>query len=158
MKQFFSIKKAGFVVLTTAIVLVSACGGDEKSSGEEAKEVNGTITISGAFALYPLVNVWAEEFRKKYPDVKFNISGGGAGKGMADLLGGAADLAMYSKDISPIEKSQGAYGFSVTKDAVIPTINAQNPVLSQIKSEGMTKEELTKLFLGSGAKVWKKFL
>jgi phosphate transport system substrate-binding protein len=65
---------------------------------------------------------------------------------------------MYSKDISPIEKSQGAYGFSVTKDAVIPTINAQNPVLSQIKSEGMTKEELTKLFLGSGAKVWKKFL
>jgi phosphate transport system substrate-binding protein len=88
MKQFFSIKKAGFVVLTTAIVLVSACGGGEKSSGEEAKEVNGTITISGAFALYPLVNVWAEEFRKKYPDVKFNISGGGAGKGMADLLGG----------------------------------------------------------------------
>ncbi len=156
MKQFFSIKKAGFVVLTTALVLASACGSDEKSSGDEAEKVEGTITISGAFALYPLANVWAEEFRKQYPDVKFNISGGGAGKGMADLLGGAADLAMYSKDISDIEKSQGAYGFSVTKDAVIPTINSQNPILNQIKSEGMTKDELTKLFLGNGAKVWKK--
>jgi phosphate transport system substrate-binding protein len=102
-----------------------------------------------------LANVWAEEFRKEYPDVKFNISAGGAGKGMADVLAGASDLALYSKDISPVEVEKGAYGFAVTKDAVIPTISSQNPVIDQIKKEGLTRETLASYFLEDGKKVWK---
>jgi phosphate transport system substrate-binding protein len=101
------------------------------------------------------VNVWAEEFRKEYPDVRFNISGGGAGKGMTDVLNGAADLAMYSKDISQVETDQGAYGFAVTKDAVIPTISANNPLLARIKAEGLTRDELTAFFLTEGEDNWK---
>ena len=49
--------------------------------------------MSGAFALYPLANKWAEEFQKIHPDVRFNISAGGAGKGMADALARAVDQA-----------------------------------------------------------------
>lgn len=117
--------------------------------------MEGKITLSGAFALYPLANVWAEEFRKEYPDVKFNISAGGAGKGMADVLAGASDLALYSKDISQIEVNQGAYGFAVAKDAVIPTVSSQNPFIGQIKKEGLTRETLATYFLEDGKKYWK---
>lgn len=137
------------------LVLSTSCNSSSGNNEEEGDEIKGNISISGAFALYPLVNVWAEEFRKEYPNVKLSISGGGAGKGMADVLGGAVDLAMYSKDISPIETEKGAYGFAVTKDAVIPTISANNPVLAKIKKEGLTKEELSKLFLKDDKKRWK---
>ena len=137
------------------LLLLNACNNPKKSDKNSAEKIEGKITLSGAFALYPLANVWAEEFRKEYPDVKFNISAGGAGKGMADVLAGASDLALYSKDISPVEVEQGAYGFAVTKDAVIPTISSQNPVIDQIKKEGLTQETLANYFLKNGKKYWK---
>lgn len=152
-------KKSKFNLLAIAFVgaaILSSCGGSSESTktadGEE--KVEGNITISGAFALYPLANVWAEEFRKEYPDVKFNISGGGAGKGMTDMLQGSADLAMYSKEISDIEKQQGAYGFAVTKDAVIPTINAKNPVYKALMATGVKKSDLAKYFLSGKKETW----
>lgn len=137
------------------LLLLNACNNQKKSDINSAEKIEGKITLSGAFALYPLANVWAEEFRKEYPDVKFNISAGGAGKGMADVLAGASDLALYSKDISPVEVEQGAYGFAVTKDAVIPTISSQNPVIDQIKKEGLTQETLANYFLKNGKEYWK---
>lgn len=145
------------VIISTTLISLSSCNSGQKNSGSQDSEgqLKGSISISGAFALYPLVNVWAEEFRKEYPDVKFNISGGGAGKGMADLLGGAVDLAMFSKDINEAEKEKGAYGFAVTKDAVIPTISANNPALKQILEEGIKREEFTNWFLKGGKYTWK---
>jgi phosphate transport system substrate-binding protein len=145
--------KSTILILAIVSVLLNACGSNKNNSTNG--KIEGTITISGAFALYPLVNVWAEEFRKEYPDVRFNISGGGAGKGMTDMLNGAADIAMYSKDISQVETDQGAYGFSVTKDAVIPTISASHPLLQQIKNEGLKRNELAEIFLGKNSKKWK---
>lgn len=152
MRNFYTIALSGLLFAS----LVS-CGSKEQEKNAPAEEakIEGTITMSGAFALYPLANVWAEEFRKEYPDVRFNVSGGGAGKGMTDMLNGAADIAMYSKDISKIEADQGAYGFSVTKDAVIPTISAANPLLNQLKAEGITREELSAYFLKDGKQTWK---
>jgi phosphate transport system substrate-binding protein len=44
-------------------------------------DLKGTINISGAFALYPITVKWAQEFKKIHPNVVFNISAGGAGKG-----------------------------------------------------------------------------
>ncbi len=137
------------------LLLINACNNPKKSDKNSTEKIEGKITLSGAFALYPLANVWAEEFRKEYPDVKFNISAGGAGKGMADVLAGASDLALYSKDISPVEVEQSAYGFAVTKDAVIPTISSQNPVIEQIKKEGLKQETLAIYFLKNGKKYWK---
>ena len=111
--------------------------------------------MSGAFALYPLANVWAQEFNKEYPDVKFNISAGGAGKGMTDVLAGAVDLAMFSKEISQAELDKGAYGFAVAKDAVVPTISAEHPLLARIKTEGLSRPEFISFFLKEGKKHWK---
>jgi len=113
-----------------------------------------TITVTGAFALYPLANVWAEEFTNQYPDVRFNISAGGAGKGMADVLAGVVDLGMFSREITSQEKELGVWWVSVTKDAVLVTINAENPLMGQIKEKGITREELKKVFITEEIKTW----
>jgi len=148
-------KKFLFSTSVLTLLLLAACG-EKKSTTETSDKIEGTISISGAFALYPLVNVWAEEFRKEYPEVKFNVSAGGAGKGMADALGGAVDLGMVSRDIQPVETAQGAFGISVTKDAVLPTISANNPLLAEIKEKGLTRAELASFFLEDGKKKWKQ--
>ena len=97
-----------------------------------AEALKGTIGVSGAFALYPMMTVWADEFTKLHPDVQFDVQGGGAGKGMTDALAGAVDIGMVSREIKPEETSQGAFWVSVTKDAVFPVISDKNPVLADI--------------------------
>ena len=83
--------------------------------------MDGELSLSGAFALYPLAVQWAEEFRSIYPDVRVDISAGGAGKGMTDALAGVVDLGMVSREVYPPEEAKGAVGFAVAKDAVAAT-------------------------------------
>lgn len=117
-------------------------------------ELSGTITASGAFALYPLMVKWGEEFQKLHPDVQFDISAGGAGKGMTDALAGQVDIGMVSREIKADEEKQGAYWVSVTKDAVFGIVNAKNPVLQDLRSKGVTREVLIDIYITGRIKTW----
>jgi len=135
-------------LLVTASLLLAGCGSstpepapvetNEASSGQEAEaapaeeSLSGTISISGAFALYPMMTVWADEFTNIHPDVQFDIQGGGAGKGMTDTIAGAVDIGMISRAIKDEETAQGVFWVSVTKDAVFPIISSENPVAAQM--------------------------
>ena len=125
---------------------LSGCGGKQSASNGDA--MKGNIAISGAWALYPMVVTWSEEFQKVYPDVQFDISAGGAGKGMADALGGAVDIGMVSRDIQPTEVEQGAFRVQVTRDAVLPTISANNPHLARLQASGATQAVLKGIWRG----------
>jgi len=116
--------------------------------------MQGTLTISGAFALYPMMTRWAEEYQRVYPDVQFDISAGGAGKGMADALSGAVDIGMVSRDVTAEEEAQGAYWVAVTKDAVFPVVNAQNPVLADLMKSGLSQEVFEGIFIAGEIKTW----
>ena len=134
----------------------------EKIEGELSKvgemqpgiEVEGVITISGAWALYPMVVRWAEEFQKLHPRVNFDISAGGAGKGMVDALGGMVDIGMVSREIYPAEIEKGAFKVSVTKDAVVPTVNENNPVLEKLVLEGMKRQTFTDVWITGKITDW----
>jgi phosphate transport system substrate-binding protein len=133
-------------------MLIPACGSQTTSS--EAGGMQGTLTISGAFALYPMMTRWAEEYQRLNPGVQFDISAGGAGKGMADALSGAVDIGMVSRDVTAEEEAQGAYWVAVTKDAVFPVVNAQNPVLADLMQTGLSQEIFSGIFITGEIKTW----
>lgn len=116
--------------------------------------MDGELSLSGAFALYPLAVQWAEEFRSIYPDVRVDISAGGAGKGMTDALAGVVDLGMVSREVYPPEEAKGAVGFAVAKDAVAATVNAANPKIKELLERGMTREAAIKIWITGEAKTW----
>ncbi|MGB8218035.1 MAG: substrate-binding domain-containing protein [Candidatus Methanoperedens sp.] len=163
------------IILITVLtgVLLSGCIGNPKSettptatatppspgdtvtqTAVSSKELEGTITLSGAFALYPMAVRWGEEFQKLHPKVKVEISAGGAGKGMADTLGGLVDIGMISRDVDPSEIQKGAYPIGVTKDAVVATVNAKNPVLNDLLSKGVKKSTFSAVFLNGTVNTW----
>jgi phosphate transport system substrate-binding protein len=117
-------------------------------------QISGTITLSGAFALYPLAVVWADEYKKTHPNVKIEVSAGGAGKGMSDTLGGLVDIGMVSRAISDAEIQKGAYPIPVTKDAVVPVINAKNPVVKEIQVKGITQSMWNKIYINRSILNW----
>lgn len=136
-----------------AVSMGSSCGGGgERAAGPN--DLKGKITISGAFALYPLTVRWAEEFQKLHPHVTVNVSAGGAGKGMADALSKMVDLGMYSREVSPEEKAKGAWFVAVAKDAVLPTVSSANPVLKEIKMKGLTRQIFAGIFVEGTVKTW----
>ena len=141
-----------FIILALLALPLAACGGAEQEAAPG--ELSGNITISGAFALYPMMQRWAEEYQKINPKVTFDVSAGGAGKGMTDALSNAVDIGMVSRAIVPEEEAQGAYWVPVTKDAVFATVNAQNPVLQELLTAGLTKEVLVKIFVTGELKTW----
>ena len=139
--------KTGSLSLLLALAIIfSACS----TGGKKAQ----TISLSGAFALYPLVIKWTEEYQKENPAIRFNVSAGGAGKGMADALSGTVDLGMFSREISQEEINKGVWWVAVTKDAVIPTMNANSPVLEAVQQRGLTRDEFRKIFITGEVTNW----
>jgi phosphate transport system substrate-binding protein len=116
--------------------------------------MTGTITVSGAWALYPLMVRWGEEFHKLNPSVKFDISAGGAGKGMADALADAVDIGMVSREIYPEEIEKGAFWVAVTKDAVFLTVSENNRVSEDLRRRGVNREALIGIYITGEITNW----
>ncbi len=141
-------------ITPTAAATPASSGATAVQTAASSKELSGTITLSGAFALYPMAVRWGEEFQKLHPKVRVEVSAGGAGKGMADTLGGLVDIGMISRDIDPSEIAKGAYPIGVTKDAVVATINARNPVLNDLLSKGVKKKTFADIYLNGTVNTW----
>jgi len=139
-------------IVLAAILFTVSCGGNRRKVAEG--ELSGDISLSGAFALYPLAVKWAEEFQILHPGVRIDISAGGAGKGMTDVLANVVDIGMVSRDVYPAETERGAVVFAVAKDAVVATISTQNPALADILKKGITAEDAYKLWISEEYKTW----
>lgn len=140
--------------LVIAFLLLGAGMPPEQAQAQEGK-LQGTITISGAWALYPMVVKWAEEFQKIHPQVRIDVGAGGAGKGMADALARIADIGMVSREIYPQEIEKGAWWVSVTRDAVVPTLNANNPLLQDLVACGLNRQALIDIWISAEVRDWK---
>jgi len=168
------------IIFLLLLVLLAACGGSDAepntdsavstdssadtidtSPTEPAAEVEAEpvrITVSGAFALFPIVSLWAEEYSALNPNVTFDVQGGGAGKGMTDMLTGAADIAMLSRDPRQEELDQGSFLVPVTIDAVVGTVNANNPYLAELQAQGLTPEEANAIWITGEIATWGQLL
>jgi phosphate transport system substrate-binding protein len=143
--------KKQIIYILSAIILNQGFIG---AYGQSKSKVEGTITISGAFALYPLAVKWADEYKKINPGVRFDISAGGAGKGITDAITKIVDIGLVSREIYPEELKKGAFGIAVTKDAVVATISAQNPALNDILAKGIKKDAAFNVFITGKYKTW----
>ncbi|AKJ02463.1 phosphate transport system substrate-binding protein [Archangium gephyra] len=108
----------------------------------------GTVTVKGSDTMVILGQRWAEEFMKKNPTSRLQVTGGGSGTGLASLINGTTDIAMSSRPMKKEEqeKLKGAKAaptqISVAKDGVTFYVNESNPV------SALTQEQLQGIYLG----------
>jgi phosphate transport system substrate-binding protein len=154
MKTIFSHLKTTLATVATIGVLIILSSFKKNEPKPVVDDLKGTINISGAFALYPITVKWAQEFKKLHPNVVFNISAGGAGKGITDALSGLVDIGLASRDINPEEIKKGAYTIYVTKDAVVPTFNTGNPNAALLESKGVKRNQFLDVFVSGKVTNW----
>lgn len=121
--------------------------------------LQGTIRVSGAWALYPMMVKWGEEYRKVHPKVRVDISAGGAGKGVVDALAGLVNVGMVSREITLEEIKQGVFYVPVVKDAVFPVMSDENPVFQKgLSGKGMKKQTFIDLWIKGRDLTWSKIV
>lgn len=144
-----------YLIYSLLIVFIGAsCAPKIKEGYDEKNGYTGNISISGAFALYPIVVLWSEDFKKEHPNVRFNISAGGAGKGISDVLSNMVDIGLVSRDLHQLELAKGAYPIHVAKDAVVGSFNSNHPNYTLLKERGLTQKELRGIFVEQKYKLW----
>ncbi len=137
------------IVLLTALVV-----GSTGAAIAQEKELQGTISLSGAWAIYPTAVAWAQGFQKLHPKVKIDVSAGGAGKGAADAIAGLVDIGMVSREPDPSEVTRGVTPIYILHDAVFPVVSDKNPALGAILKKGLAKDKWTWIYISGIAGSW----
>jgi phosphate transport system substrate-binding protein len=148
------------IILLLSVVIFPGCkpGVSEKPNdkiqSETKSNIAGNFSISGASALYPLVQKWSNDFMKMYPSVKIVVALEGTGEGIDNLMANKAQLAMISRPVTVEELKDGIWVVPVAKEGVAPIVNQKNPYIKRILEHGITPEKLIRLFTGERTMTW----
>ena len=66
-------KRTVFILFFLLTIIFSSCNFCKHRDTSGNKKTKGHISISGAFALYPITVRWAEEFQKEFPGIRIDI-------------------------------------------------------------------------------------
>lgn len=126
----------------------------EEPQNKATADLNGNFSISGAFALYPLISRLAGEFMTLHPGVKIIVEKTGTGEGITALLEKKCQLAMISRPLTEEELKAGIITIPIAKDGVAPIVNQKNPYLDKIVSQGISPDEFLKVFVSGLTMTW----
>jgi len=104
----------------------------EKTSG-----VSGNLSSVGSDSLANLMTLWAEEFKKQYPNVNIQIQAAGSSTAPPAMTEGTANMGPMSRPMkdSEIQAFEEKYGYKPTAvpvaiDALAVFVHKDNPIKS----------------------------
>ncbi len=102
---------------------------------QKASGVSGNINSVGSDTMNNMMALWAETFRKMYPNVKIQIEGKGSGTAPPALIAGASQFGPMSRAMkaAEIDQFEARYGYKPTQirtsyDALAIYVNKDNPL------------------------------
>jgi phosphate transport system substrate-binding protein len=102
---------------------------------QKASGVSGNISSIGSDTMNNLMTLWAETFRKFYPNVRIQVEGKGSSTAPAALIAGTAQFGPMSRSMrsTEIDQFQQRYGYKPTEirtsyDALAVYVHRDNPI------------------------------
>jgi phosphate transport system substrate-binding protein len=133
------------VFVTVAVLLaVTALGSSAQqvlkvdpaiASYQKASGVSGNVSSIGSDSMNNLMTLWAETFRKYYPNVKVQVEGKGSSTAPPALIAGTAQFGPMSRTMrsTEIDQFEQRYGYKPTEirtsyDALAVYVHKDNPI------------------------------
>jgi phosphate transport system substrate-binding protein len=113
---------------------------------QKAAGISGNFTSVGSDTLNNLMTLWAEEYKRLYPNVNIQIQGAGSSTAPPALTEGASNFGpmsrmMNAKEIEGFEKKHGYKPFAVPVaiDALAVYVHKDNPIkgLSEVEVDAI---------------------
>ena len=139
-----------------AVQVDSSLAAYQKTSG-----VSGNINSVGSDTMNNMMALWAETFRKMYPNVKIQIEGKGSGTAPPALIAGTSQFGPMSRAMkaSEIDQFEAKYGYKPTQirtsyDALAIYVNKDNPLekITLAQADGVFSK--TRRRGGKDVKTW----
>ena len=129
------IAAAGAAAITT-IVAAQALNVDAALPAyKKVSGVSGSVSSVGSDTMNNMMTLWAETFRKLYPNVKVQVEGKGSSTAPAALIAGIAQFGPMSRAMraTEIDQFEAKYGYKPTElktsyDALAVYVNKDNPL------------------------------
>jgi phosphate transport system substrate-binding protein len=93
------------------------------------------VTLKGSDTMVILGQRWAERFIAEHPDQSVQVTGGGSGTGIANLINGTTDICQSSRAMKEAEKQQlvervgqPPQEIVVARDGLTVYVNEANPI------------------------------
>lgn len=140
------------IVATTAFVAPTAMAQAVQvdpalPSYTKASGVSGNFTSVGSDTLNNLMTLWAETYKRNYPNVNIQIQGAGSSTAPPALIEGASNFGPMSRvmNAKEIESFEKKYGYKPTAvpvaiDALAVYVNKDNPI------RGMSLQQVDAIF------------
>ena len=108
---------AGMAVF--AALVATACSPSSDASGDR-------LVITGSSTIAPLVAEIAQHYEREHPGVRIDVQSGGSSRGIADVRGGLADIAMVSRAL--VGDEQALHAYPIARDGVGLIVHTRNAV------------------------------
>jgi phosphate transport system substrate-binding protein len=142
LKRFVTILAAGLLSGAAGAAVDPSLPAYQKASG-----VSGNFSSVGSDTLNNLMTLWAEEFKRNYPNVNIQIQGAGSSTAPPALTEGTANFGpmsrmMKDEEIQAFERKHGykPTAIGVAIDALAVFVNKDNPV------KGLTIAQVDSVF------------
>lgn len=136
-----------FSVLASSQVVAGTKVDADLPEYQKASGVSGNISSVGSDTLANLMTLWAEEFKRLYPNVNVQIQAAGSSTAPPALTEGTSNFGpmsrkMKNKEIEAFERKQGykPTAIPVAIDALAVYVNKDNPI------SGMTIPQVDAIF------------
>lgn len=138
------------------VLLFEGCHSkQQKQPSDQAvtKKSSVNFSIIGAYALYPLAQIWVDEYRQLHPEFRISAFPASSTKGVTDALLGLTEIGLYS-GLHPESIDEALIVFKVAKDAVVPTISRSNPYLTELTENGLSIANLRDVYITGRIDSW----
>ena len=139
-----------------AVQVDSSIAAYQKASG-----VSGNINSVGSDTMNNMMALWAETFRKMYPNVKIQIEGKGSGTAPPALIAGTSQFGPMSRPMrtTEIDQFEAKYGYKPTQirtsyDALAVYVNKDNPLEKLTLAQVDAVFSKTRRRGGKGSATW----
>ncbi|MCI0451310.1 MAG: substrate-binding domain-containing protein, partial [Candidatus Latescibacteria bacterium] len=109
--------------------------------------VSGNVKSIGSDTMNNLMTLWAEDFRKQYPNVQVEIEGKGSSTAPPALIAGTATFGPMSREMKnqEIDEFEAKYGYKPTGlrtsiDMLAVYVHKDNPI------ESLTMQQVDAIF------------
>jgi phosphate transport system substrate-binding protein len=104
-------------------------------SYQKVSGISGSLNSVGSDTMNNLMTLWAETFRRNYPNVKVQVEGKGSSTAPAALIAGTAQFGPMSRAMraTEVDQFESKYGYKPTQlrtsyDALAVYVHKDNPI------------------------------
>ena len=135
-----------FCLVLAIAMAAAACGDNDENKGDTGAAGTDSIVIKGSSSAAGLVKTlsreFKEEYKDKYPDLKFTITEEDSGSAIDAVRSGGADIGLISRAVTGEEKSLVDDVEVFAMDGIAVIANKKNNI------ENLTVSQAKKIFSG----------